>query len=79
MTGPTIINRPKLYEPTDIRVSDDGEQVTLTIGNASVSFHYESALKISQMLRLHAKRAKRMAGDTSRHWSVVANIEEYRG
>ena len=70
-----IITKPKLFEPTDVRVSDEGENVTLTIGNAGITFHYEAALKISQMLRTRAKSAKRRCGDTSRHWSLIADIE----
>jgi hypothetical protein len=37
--------------------------------------HYETALKVSQLLRVHAKKAKRRAGDVSRHWSVIGMLE----
>lgn len=59
-----------------IAVSSDGENVTLTIGNAAVSFHYEDALKLSQWMRLRAKEAKRRCGDHSRAWSAIAFLED---
>lgn len=59
-----------------IEVSTQGEMVTLTIGNAGVTFDYETALKVSQWLRLRGKEAKRRAGDMSRHWSAVAYLED---
>jgi hypothetical protein len=36
---------------------------------------YETALQLSQWLRVRAKEAKRLNGDMSRHWSVVAVLE----
>lgn len=72
-----IIKPPLLrFKETDIRVSDRGEYVEFTVGNGTLTMQYEDALKISQMLRVHAKRAKRRAGDNSRHWSAVAVLED---
>lgn len=79
MTGPTIINRPPLLKQENVRVGDEGEMVTFTVGNSTLTMHYESALQISQMLRVHAKRAKRRAGDVSRHWSAVGVLEGIKG
>ena len=46
------------------------------LGNREpIKFHYESALQVSQMIRLKAKEAKQKAGDVSRHWSALANLE----
>jgi len=49
--------------------------VKLSIGNADIRMHYETALQLSQWLRVRAKESKRWAGDTSRHWSVVGVLE----
>lgn len=59
----------------NIEVGDVGDTVTMKIGNYTLTLHYESALQASQMLRLHAKRAKKRAGDGSRHWSAVGLLE----
>jgi len=75
MPGPLIVNRPPLLKPENVVVADNGEIVTFTVGNSTLTLHYESALQISQLLRVHAKRAKRRAGDMSRHWSVVGTLE----
>lgn len=71
----TIINKPPLLEPEDIVVSDEGEYVKFQVGNSVLTFHYTDALKISQMIRVHAKAAKQRCGDVSRHWSVVGTLE----
>lgn len=59
-----------------ISVSDQGDQVTLTVGNQAISFDYETALKLSTWLRHHGKRAKATAGDISRHWHVIAELSD---
>lgn len=58
-----------------IAVVDVGEIVEMTVGNSTLTMGYETALQLSQWLRVHGKKAKRNAGDTSRHWSAVAMIE----
>ena len=75
---PAIHVKPPLLVPEDLAVSDVGQNVELRIGNSVLTFDYESALKISQLLRLHAKRAKLRAGDTSRHWSTVGILEDLK-
>lgn len=64
-----------LFKQEQVKVSDDGELVSIEIGSDGLRMHYEDALKISQLIRVHAKRAKRKSGDMSRHWSVVATID----
>lgn len=59
-----------------VSVSDVGEMVKLEIGNYSIDFPYETALQLSAWLRVHAKRAKMRAGDTSRRWNVVGILED---
>lgn len=61
-----------------IAVEAEGELVKLAIGNTDIRFDYETALQLSQWLRLKGKQAKRNAGDTSRHWSVIGTLEGLR-
>lgn len=58
-----------------IGVSAEGDMVTLTIGNSEIRMPYETALQLSQWLRVRGKEAKRQAGDMSRHWSAIGVIE----
>lgn len=58
-----------------IAVAAEGDLVVLTVGNADLKMPYETALQLSQWLRVRAKEAKRLAGDMSRHWSAVAVLE----
>jgi hypothetical protein len=73
--APNVIVRPPVFLPEEVAVSDAGENVEFRIGNSALTFHYADALKISQMLRVHAKRAKHRAGDRSRHWSAVGTLD----
>jgi len=72
---PAIHNKEPLLTPQKIEVFSRGEVVVLKIGNTELGMHYEDALRISQFIRLRAKEAKTLAGDTSRHWSAVGNLE----
>lgn len=65
----------RLLHAARIEVAAVGDKVQLQIGNSVKVFDYETALQISQWLRVRAKEAKRNAGDMSRHWSVVGVIE----
>lgn len=65
---------PLLAQSQVINVDDEGEKVIVRFGNASVAMHYETALKVSQLVRVHAKKAKRRAGDNSRHWSAIGEL-----
>ena len=58
-----------------IAVVVEGELVKLSIGNADIRMPYETALQLSQWLRVRGKEAKRSAGDVSRHWSAIGLIE----
>ena len=58
-----------------ITVQIEGELVKLSIGNVDIRMPYETALQLSQFLRVRAKQAKRAAGDVSRHWSAVGFLE----
>jgi hypothetical protein len=59
-----------------IAVDSVGELVVMQLGNVEVKLPYETALLLSQWLRVRAKEAKRRAGDTSRHWSVVGTLHD---
>jgi len=58
-----------------IAVRSEGDLVVLNVGNAELKMPYETALQLSQWLRVRAKEAKRRAGDVSRHWSVIGLLE----
>lgn len=62
-----------------ISVDTEGDLVTLTVGNATLKMPYETALQLSQWLRVRGKEAKRRAGDMSRHWSAVAVLDGLKG
>jgi len=61
--------------PTSVTTEND--LVVMKMGNVEVKMPYDHALKLSQWLRVRGKQAKRFAGDTSRHWSVVGIASYY--
>ena len=67
-----LLNKHKLV------VKAEGELVVMTLGNVEVKLPYETALLLSQWLRVHAKVAKRTAGDLSRHWSAIGVLTDRR-
>jgi hypothetical protein len=58
-----------------IEVATEGEMVRLSVGNSDLRMPYETALQLSQWLRVRGKEAKRCAGDASRHWSAIGVID----
>lgn len=58
-----------------LTVEVEGEMVKLSIGNSDIRMPYETAIQLSQWLRVRGKEAKRRAGDMSRHWSAIAILE----
>ena len=58
-----------------IEVKAEGTLVVLKIGNAEMRMPYETAIQLSTWLRVRGKEAKRIAGDGSRHWSVVGCLD----
>jgi hypothetical protein len=58
-----------------IEVATERDRVVLKIANFDATFDYETALKLSQWLRVRAKEAKRNAGDMSRHWSAIGILD----
>jgi hypothetical protein len=59
-----------------IVIETDGELVNVFIRNSKLSLNYEAALWLGQKLRVHAKEAKRNAGDVSRHWSAMGIFDD---
>ena len=72
---PAIHNKPKLLTPQVIDFWSEGELVVMKVGNSELRLHYEDALKVSQQMRVTSKEAKRRAGDTGRHWSVLGTLD----
>jgi len=70
------INRTDLLQKQRIAVSSEGDLVVMDLGNVQVKLSYETALLLSQWLRVRAKEAKQRAGDQSRHWSCVGVLHD---
>lgn len=65
-----------LLKQQRIAVSSEGDIIHMDLGNVRVSLPYESALLLSQWIRIRAKEAKRRSGDVSRHWSVIGTLHD---
>ena len=65
-----------LMQKRRIAVRAEGELVVLQIGNAEMKFDHETAIQLSTWMRIRGKEAKRLAGDNSRHWSVVGKLAD---
>jgi hypothetical protein len=72
------VNSP-LLSRQHIAVEARGELVRLTVGNSHLDMPYETAIQLSQWLRVRGKEAKRQAGDMSRHWSAIAVLDGLKG
>ena len=69
---------PSLVESLRMEIGHVGTQVYLQIGNHKLDLDYPSAIKVSSLLRVHAKQAKKFAGDGTKHWtseSVLTDAE----
>lgn len=71
-----LIRNNALLREHRIAVDAEGDLVVLRIGNVEMKMPYETALKLSQWLRIRAKQAKATAGDTARHWSAVGILTD---
>ena len=63
-----------LLQKQRIEVKCEGQLVVLKIGNAEMKMPHDTALQLSTWLRVRGKEAKRIAGDVSRHWTVIGNL-----
>jgi hypothetical protein len=52
----------------------EGQLVVLKIGTTELKMDYATAIKLSTWMRVKGKAAKALAGDTSRHWSLIGNL-----
>lgn len=71
-----LVQNKNLLRQERIAVSSEGDLVLVQLGNVEVKLPYETALQLSQWLRVRAKEAKRRAGDTSRHWSLIGTMHD---
>jgi hypothetical protein len=71
------VNSPLLSRQR-ISVDSVGDHVLLTIGNSTIKMPYETAIQLSQWLRIRGKEAKKRCGDMSRHWSVIGVLDGLR-
>lgn len=65
-----------LLQKQRIEVIAEGPLVVLRIGNAEMKMEHETAIQLSTWLRVRGKEAKRVAGDNSRHWSVIGRLSD---
>ena len=70
------IVRKALLKQERISVDSEGDVVNINLGNVQVALPYETALLLSQWIRIRAKEAKKRAGDVSRHWSVIGTLHD---
>ena len=73
---PLTINSGAMLKRERITVAIEGDLVVVELGNVEVKLPYETALLLSQWIRVRAKEAKKLAGDMSRHWSVVGTLHD---
>jgi hypothetical protein len=59
-----------------IAVSDEYDRVTLKLGNVDVTMTYATAIQLAGWLRVHGRKAKRFAGDTSRNISAYGILTD---
>lgn len=71
-----LIQNKNLLRQERIAVSSEGDLVVMQLGNVEVRLPYETALQLSQWLRVRAKESKRRAGDASRHWSLIGTLHD---
>jgi hypothetical protein len=65
-----------LLKPQRISVATEGELVVFKVGNTEMKMPYDVAIQLSTWLRIRGKEAKRNAGDTATHWSVIGNLTD---
>lgn len=60
-----------LLKQERITIKSEADLVVMHFGNVTVKVPYETAFTLSQWIRMRAKEAKKFAGDTKRHWSII--------
>lgn len=72
----TQITGPSLFLNDCIAVGHELDLVHVEIHGQRYSLHYTDALQLAHLTRTHAKHAKRLAGDSSKHWAVYATLTD---
>jgi hypothetical protein len=67
---------PTVLPQSGMVVWHEGDLVKLEVAGKTLNMHYSTALKISQMLRVHGKQSKNISGDFARHWSTFAALSD---
>lgn len=70
---------PSLLESMQMKVWHEFDCVKVEIGGHVLTMEYPTAVKMAQMVRTHAKQAKKFAGDASKALhteSVLTDAEE---
>lgn len=67
---------PNLLKRERIEVTSEGDLVRMQLGNVEVKLPFETALLLSQWLRVRAKEAKRRAGAGGLRWSVIGTLHD---
>jgi len=70
--GPTLLEEQKML------VFNELDTVVVEIGHRRLTMDYPTAIKLSAMIRLHAKQAKKYAGDYAKYWtseSILTDAE----
>lgn len=71
-----MINNNSLLKQERIVITSEGVLVVMNLGNVEIKIPYETALILSQWIRVRAKEAKNFAGDVSRHWSAIGTLHD---
>ena len=70
---------PSLLEAAKLVVWHEYDCVKLDLGGHTLTLDYPTAIKLSALLRVHSKQARKFAGDASKHWaseSVLTDAEQ---
>lgn len=74
-----LLKTKPLLKQERISVNDECDLVVMQLGNVEVSLPYAAALQLSAWLRLHGRRAKRFAGDTSKNMAALGYLSASDG
>jgi hypothetical protein len=66
----------KILKQTPFGVRVEGVDVVMTIGKATITMNYDTAIKLSAFLRNGGRLAKKLAGDHSRRFTVYADLTD---
>ncbi len=67
---------PSLLQSHRMEVGHNGTGVYLEIGGHRLDMEYPDAIKLSQLLRMHGKQAKKWAGDSGKHYLTEAVLTD---